>query len=138
MSPLVMVALFAVFALVMSGVSHVLKNKRAGSEKYQTILADFQQGVNEMLETDEVVEAVCGYKPCAAVTNKRLLVSGKTGIDSVPFASIKAVKGLNASGYKTTNPSSMLVFEIKADKKYVLGNHSEGFEEVAQLLMKRA
>ncbi len=137
MNPLFVLIFFAVFAAVMSVVSNLLKNKRAGSEKHQAILADFQKAVEEMLDEGEAVEAVCGYNPCAAVTNRRLLVSSKAGIDSVPFDSIKAVKGLNASGSKTTNPSSMLVLEIKADKKYVLGNHSEGFDAVARLLMKR-
>ena len=97
----------------------VLKKTRAGSEKYQQILADFEQRVTAMLDTDETVEGMCGYKPCAAVTNKRLLVDTKAGIDVVPFEQIKKVKGMDSAGNKTTNPDRMLVLEIKAEKKYV-------------------
>jgi len=132
MGPVILI-LFLVIALIPL-LGSVLKKKRAGSEKYQQILADFQQGVEGMLEADEQVEAVCGYKPCAAVTNKRLLVSTKAGIDSVPFSEIIKLKGMSAGGNTTKNPGSMLVFEIKAKQKYTLGNHSEGFNRVVELL----
>jgi len=134
MNPLYLMLFFAIFAVVMSIVGNVLKKKRAGSEKYQKIIEDFQQAVTDMLEADETVEALCGYRPCAAVTSKRLLVSGKTGIDAVLFSEIKALRGLNASGNKTRDPDRMLVFEIKAGKKYALGNHSEGFDQVVRAL----
>lgn len=83
-----------------------------------------------------MVEGICGYHPCAAVTNKRLLVSTKHGINSVPFSEIKSLRGTNATGSKTYDPDRMLVFEIKAGKKYVLGNHSEGFEDVVSALFR--
>lgn len=122
--------------LVVSLIAGVVKKKRAGSEKYQQMLADFEQRVNAMLEADETVEGLCGYKPCAAVTNKRLLVDTKAGIDSVAFQQIKKVKGMDAAANRTTNPDRMLVLEIKAEKKYVLGNHSEGFNGFVDALMR--
>ena len=122
--------------LVVSLIAGVVKKKRAGSEKYQQMLADFEQRVNDMLEADETVEGLCGYKPCAAVTNKRLLVDTKAGIDSVAFQQIKKVKGMDAAANRTTNPDRMLVLEIKAEKKYVLGNHSEGFKGFVDALMR--
>lgn len=136
MNPLYVVLFISIIGAVMSMVGSVLKKKRAGSEKYQKIIEDFQQQVNEMLEQDEAVEAVCGYNPCAAVTNKRLLISTKTGIDSVQFCQIKSMKGMTTSGNKTKNPDSMLTFTIKAEKKYVLGNESEGFERVVESLYR--
>lgn len=126
--------LLIVIVVVVPVLSIVLKKMRAGSEKYQQIMADFEQKVQAMLEADEQVEAMCGYKPCAAVTNKRLLVSSKEGVDVVPFASISKLHGMNSSGNKTKYPGQMLVFQIKADKKYTLGNHSDGFEQVVQRL----
>ena len=111
-------------------IGKALKEKRGGNEKYQKMMADFQQQVQNELSDGEVVEAICGYIPCAAVTNKRLLISSKTGIETVQFDEIKSLKGMNAAGNKTRNPEQMLGFTIKANKKYVLGNHSEGFAEV--------
>ena len=136
MSPLMMTLFMGILAAVAAVMIPVLKKKRGGSEKYQQMLADFNQQVNGMLEADETVEAVCGYRPCAAVTSKRLLVSTKNGIDSVAFDQIRKIKGMDGAGNKTTNPDRMLVYEIKADKKYVLGNHSEGFNEVVLGLQK--
>lgn len=130
------ILLFAALLAGISLLSNALKKKRAGSEKYQQILLDFEQRVNAMLEADESVEGLCGYKPCAAVTNKRLLVDGKAGIESIAFQQIKKVKGMNVSGNHTTNPDQMLVLEIKAEKKYVLGNHSEGFCQFVNVLMQ--
>ena len=136
MDPIILLGFILVAGLV-SVFSIVLKNKRAGSEKYQQILADFRQSAEALLDADEHIEALCGYKPCAAITNKRLLVSTKNGIDSVAFSEIKKLNGMNASGNNTKNPTSMLVFQIKANKKYTLGNHSEGFDQVVNLLYQR-
>lgn len=126
--------LLIIIVVVVPVLGSVLKKARAGSEKYQQIMADFQQKVQAMLDADEQVEAMCGYKPCAAVTNKRLLVSAKEGVDVVPFAQIKKLHGMNSSGNNTKYPAQMLVFQIKADKKYTLGNHSDGFEQVVERL----
>ena len=115
--------------------ANIFKKTREGSAKYQQILADFEQRVNAMLEADETVEGICGYKPCAAVTNKRLLVDTKAGIDSVAFQQIKKMKGMDSGANKTTDPDRMLVLEIKAEKKYTLGNHSEGFNGFVNALM---
>jgi len=136
MNPVILIAFLIVTGAV-SILANVLKKKRAGSEKHQQILADFRQSVEAMLDADEQIEALCGYKPSAAVTNKRLLVSTRNGIDSVAFSSIKKLNGMNARGDNTKHPANMLVFQIKADKKYVLGNHSEGFEQVVALLYQR-
>lgn len=136
MNPVVLIVFIIVMALI-PVLGSVLKNKRAGSEKYQQIMADFKQAVEAMLDADEQVEAMCGYKPAAAVTSKRLLVSTKNGIDSIAFDEIKKLNGMNASGYNTKNAANMLAFQIKANKKYTLGNHSEGFEQVVALLYQR-
>ena len=136
MNVIVIILFFALFASVMSFVNDGLKKKRSGNAKYQNILSEFNSKIYGMLEPGEIVEGVCGYRPCAAVTNRRFLVDTKAGVRSVAFSEIKSVKGMNASGNKTTNPDQMLVFEIKADKKYVLGNHSEGFAQVVNSLYK--
>lgn len=136
MSPFVLILFFAVFPAVMAVVSLVLKKNRAGSGKHQMILENFRQNVSDMLQQGEVLEGICGYSPCAAVTNQRLLVSTKQGIDSVQFYEIKSLRGTNATGSKTYDPDRMLVFEIKAGKKYVLGNHSEGFNDVVSALFR--
>jgi len=133
---------FGLFCLILSAVMSViggiLKKKRGGSEKFQTIMEEFRKNVNGMLEENETVEALCGYNPCAAVTNKRLLMGTKKGIEVVQFSEIRKLSGLNGAGNKTMDPSRMLVFEIKANKKYVLGNHSEGFDQVVEALVRRA
>lgn len=134
MNPLYYGLFVVILSAVFAALGSVLKKNRAGSEKYQQIMEDFRQQVDGMLEQGETVEAVCGYKPCAAVTNKRLLISGKEGIDSVQFHEVKALKGMDAGGNRTKNPDRMLVFEIRAAKKYVLGNHSEGFNQVVESL----
>ncbi len=136
MDTLLPILFFGIFTIVMLLVGKALKKKRAGSAKYQKILEDFQQGVNSMLEADEVVESVCGYNPCAAVTSKRLLVGTKKGIETVQFSEIKSLKGLNAKADDTTNPDWMLVFQIKANKRYTLGNHSDGFKQVVEALYR--
>ena len=136
MDPIIWVLALVIVVLIPI-LSLVMKKVRGGSEKYQQILADFQQQAQQMLEADEQIEAVCGYKPCAAVTNKRLLVSTKEGIDSVAFSEIKKLKGMNSGGNATKNPTGMLVFEIKAAKKYTLGNHSDGFNDVVNLLYRK-
>lgn len=115
-------------------VAQVLKKKRAGSTKYQKIMADFEQQVKIELGRDEVVEAICGYIPCAAVTNRRLLISTKTGIETVEFNEIYHLRGINGHGDKTSDPTQMLAFTIKARNKYTLGNHSEGFDQVVMRL----
>jgi len=124
----------ALLVIIMPLIGKVLKEKRGVSEKYQRIMEDFQQQVQNELAEDEVVEAMCGYVPCAAVTNKRLLISAKTGLETVHFSEIKSLKGMNAAGNKTTNPAQMLIFTIKANRKYSLGNHSEGFDQVVATL----
>ncbi len=136
MTPTISIAFIILIALIPI-LSNVLKVKRAGSNKYQHIITDFLQNAETMLDTDEQIEAVCGYKPCAAITNKRLLVSTKNGIDSVAFNDVKKLNGMTASGNNTKYASSMLVFQIKANKKYTLGNHSEGFEKLVTLLYQR-
>lgn len=134
MSPLMMTLFMGILAAVFAVLIPVLKKRRGSSEKYQQIMADFKEQVSAMLEEGETVEAVCGYKPCAAVTTRRLLVSSKNGIDVVPFGEIKKLQGMDGGGNKTAHPDRMIVFEIKAAKKYVLGNHSEGFSKVVNRL----
>ncbi len=136
MNPLYIGLFFALLVSVMPLIGKVLKKKRGNSEKYQKIMEDFQISVQSALTEGEVVEAVCGYVPCAAVTNKRLLIGAKTGLETVHFADITSLKGMNGAGDKTSNPDQMLVFSIKANKKYVLGNHSEGFNEVVTSLFQ--
>lgn len=136
MNPLYLILFMSILSAVFAGLGSVLKKKRAGSKKYQKIMEYFQQQINGMLEHDETIETVCGYNPCAAVTNKRLLVSSKTGIDTVQFHEIKALKGIDAGGNKTKTPDRMLFFEINAAKKYVLYNHSEGFNQVVESLFR--
>jgi len=41
---------------------------------------------------------------------------------------------MNYSGNLTNNPDNMLAFEMFADKKYVLANHSAGFARVVRAL----
>lgn len=134
MKSLYIVLFLALCVAAMPLIGNVLKKKRGGSEKYQRIMADFRQLVQNELTEGEVVEAVCGYNPCAAVTNKRLLIGGKAGLETVDFSGIKSLKGMNGAGNKTANPNLMLVFTIVAEKKYVLGNHSEGFDQLVTRL----
>ena len=134
MSAVEMVLFFAVFGIVMRVVGEKLKKNRNSSEKYQKILTDFSSSVSRMLMPGERVEGMCGYSPCAAVTNRRLIIGDKKGIREVPFSSIRKTKGMNYSGNRTSDPDNMLVYEIYADKKYVLGNHSEGFAQVVRVL----
>ena len=131
-----MILFFALIGAVLSFMSGKLKEKRGSSEKYQKILGDFYGSVARQLQPGECVEAYCGYMPCAAVTNRRLVISDKQGMKSVPFYQIRKVKGMDYSGNKTYDPKRMLCFEIKADKKYVLGNHSEGFDQVVTALYR--
>lgn len=128
--------LIAVFGVVMGIIGTVLKNKRANNPKYIKILEDFRKSVSNMLEPGEEVIAVCGYRPCAAATNQRLLVSAKNGVDSIPYANIKKVKGMDTAGNKTTDPFRMIAVTVKAEKKYTLGNHSEGFAQVVSAVYK--
>ncbi len=137
MDSLPTILFFGVFTILMLVIGNAVKKKRAGSEKHQKILEDFRRNVTDMLEPEEAIEAVCGYNPCAAVTDRRLFVSTKKGIDVVQFSEIKSLKGLNAKADDTTNPEWMLVFQIKANKKYTLGNHSDGFNQVVQALYRR-
>lgn len=134
MKPVYMFLLLAIFGAVMTVVASLLKKKRAGSEKYQQMLTEFRQQAEAMLENGEVIEALCGYNPCAAVTGKRLLVGGKKGIDSVAFSEIRKLKGMDMMGNSVRDVSRMQLLQIKAEKNYTLGNHSEGFEAVAQKL----
>lgn len=134
MSVFGMVIFFAVFGIVMQVVSEKSKSKRDSSAKYQKILSDFSGSVSRMLVPGEQVEGLCGYYPCAAVTNKRLLINSKKGIQTIPFSAIRKTRGMNYSGDRTSNPENMLAFEIYADKKYVLGNHSAGFTRLVRVV----
>ena len=58
MNPVVLIVFIIVMALI-PVLGSVLKKKRAGSEKYQQIMADFKQAVEAMLDADEQVEAIC-------------------------------------------------------------------------------
>jgi hypothetical protein len=126
----------AVFGAVLAVISGIVKKNRGSDEKYQKIIADFYNDVTNNLEPGERIEAYCGYVPCAAVTNKRLLIGDKNGIKTVAFSQIRKVQGMNFSGNKTNDPGQMLVFEIRADKKYVLGNHSDGFAQVVEAISR--
>lgn len=134
MNPLYLGLLLALLGSVMSVVTNVVKEKRGSNEKYQKIITDFCNQVNDMLEQGEKLEAYCGYFPCAAVTNRRLLIGEKDGIKTIPFSQIQKIKGTSFSGFRTKDPNNMQTFEIKADKKYVLGNHSTGFAQVVESL----
>lgn len=136
MKPIYVLLFFSIFGAVMALVSGALKKKRASNEKYQRIMEDFYNGVNDLLEPGERLEAYCGYMPCAAVTNKRLLIGDKNGIKTVPFSQIRKIQGTSFSGNKTMDPNQMLAFEIKADKKYTLGNQTDGFAQVVNNLGK--
>ena len=46
-----------------------------GQDEDRNALAQFRREVAALLEPGETVEAVCGYGPCAAVTNRRFLVT---------------------------------------------------------------
>lgn len=133
-NPLILGVMMGLLVSLMPRIGKALKERRKGSEKYQRIMADFKQQVEAALDEGETVQAMCGYIPCAAVTNKRLLVSTKTGLDTVSFGDIVSLKGLNGAGEKTSDPDAMLVFTIKAKKKYTLGNHSDGFNQVVTSL----
>lgn len=134
MNPLFVLLCIAVIGAIVTVAAEAVKRKRGSSEKYQKILNDFHNQVSNMLEQGETLEAYCGYYPCAAVTSKRLLIGEKDGIKTVPFSQIQKIKGMSYSGNKTEYPNQMMAFEIKADKKYVLGNHSAGFEQVVEAL----
>lgn len=134
MNPLYLGLFLALLGSVMAVVASVVKKKRGSDEKYQKIITDFHDQVNNMLEQDEKLEAYCGYIPCAAVTNRRLLIGDKNGIKTIPFSQIQKIRGTSFSGFRTKDPNNMLTFEIKADKKYVLGNHSAGFAQVVKSL----
>lgn len=137
MNPLYIGLFMCIFGAVMAVISKSQKEKWSNSEKYQKIINDFYNEVTNLLEPGEEIEAYCGYVPCAAVTNKRLLISDKKGMKTISFAEIRKVQGTNFSGNKTNNPDQMFVFEIKADKKYVLGNHSDGFVQVVEAINRR-
>ena len=134
MNPIFIGLFFVVFAVVMQRVSEGMKEKRSGNEKYQKLLEDFTAEVNGMLVPGERLVACCGYNPCAAVTNRRLLIGSKKGIRSVSFSQIRKVRGMNASGSTVKNPENMMVLEIKADKNYAIGNQSAGFSQVVHAL----
>lgn len=134
MNPLYVCLLLVIIGAVMYAAASAAKKKRGSNEKYQKILTDFYNQVNNMLEEGEALEAYCGYFPCAAVTNRRLLIGDKKGIQTVPFSQIRKVKGMSYSAQKTMNPNQMAAFEIKADKKYTLGNQSDGFARVVEAL----
>lgn len=134
MNPLFMLLILAVLGSVIAIIANVLKEKRGKSPKYQKIIEDFYNNASSMLEPGEEIEAYCGYFPCAAVTGKRILIGDKKGIQSILFSDIKKIQGMNSSGSKTNDPRQMLALEIKAHKKFVLGNHSAGFEEVVESL----
>lgn len=136
MNPLFMLLVMAILGSVTAIIANVVKEKRGKSQRYQKILEDFYTNANSMLEPGEEIEAYCGYFPCAAVTGKRLLIGGKKGIQSILFSDIKKIQGMNFSGSKTNDPRQMSVLEIKANKKFALGNHSAGFEEVVESLQK--
>ena len=124
----------AIVGLIMTVVSQVLKKKRAGSAKYQAILEKFNEEVSAALEEGETVEAVCGYRPCAAVTDRRLLLSDKSGLVSIPYDQIRSVKGSDASARKTSNIGSIFFLEIKAARKWVLADEEAGFGKVVRAL----
>lgn len=130
MNPVYLGLFFLVLAIVMPMIGEMLKKIRSGSEKYQQILKDFEEQVRSELTECETIEAICGYAPCAAVTNKRLLIGTKTGIETVRFSEISSLCGMDAKGSDTADPDQMMVFTIQAKKKYVLGNHSDGFAQV--------
>lgn len=75
MNPLYVGLYFAVFGAIMAVVASVVKKRRCSNEKYQKMITDFYNQVNNMLEQGEKLEAYCGYSSCAAVTNRRLLYS---------------------------------------------------------------
>lgn len=112
--------LLALLALAAIALTPYLKKKRANNSKYQKILEDFRAQVDTMLRDGETVEAICGYYPCAAVTNYRLLIGGKKGIDSVAFAAIEKINGLDHSANKTSNADAMMMLEFKAGKNMLL------------------
>lgn len=136
MNPLFLGILVVLIPSLMTLVNSLLKEKRAGSEKYQNMQEEFLQRVNAMLDSDETVEAFCGYQPCAAITGRRLLVDTKAGIQAVAYDDIKALKGVTVSGDKTNDVERMWMIMIKADKKYTICNQSEGFAKVVESLKR--
>lgn len=134
MNPLYLGLLIAVIGSIKALITSVAKEKRGSNEEYQKMITDFYNQVSNMLEPGEKLEAYCGYSPCAAVTNRRLLIGEKDGIKTIPFSQIQKIRGTSFSGFRTKDPNNMLTLEVKADKKYVLGNHSEGFAQVVESL----
>lgn len=134
MNPLFYCFLLCLIGGIFALVANIQKEKRASSEKYQEVIASFYRQATQMLEPGECIEAYCGYNPCAAVTNRRLLVMKKNEIEAIPFSQIRKVKGMGFSGNTTKKPDQMQVFEVKADKKYVLANQSDGFVQVVEAL----
>lgn len=131
--------LYVGILLVLIGSIRVLimslgKEKHRTKEERQKILSDFYDQVNSMLEEGEILEAHCGYDPCAAVTNRRLLIGDEYGIKTIPFSQIQKVKAMNYSGYKTKDPERTGMYEIKADETYVLTKQSEDFVHVVESL----
>jgi len=60
-----------------------------------------------MLVPGEQVLGMCGYFPCAAVTNRRLIVGDKKGLREVPFSAIRKTKGMILILNKTVYFSSV-------------------------------
>ena len=136
MSPFAIIFFFAVFGVVMRILTELVNKKRGSSQKHQKILSDFRNSVTTVLMPGECVEGYCGYNPCCAVTNQRLIIGDKKGIHTIPYNQIRKTRGTDFSGNRTSAPNRMLALEIFADKKYVVGNHSEGFVQVVSALLR--
>ena len=123
-------ALFSIIAIVLRAIMN-------NSDRCQKRLEDFRQQVNDMLQEDEEVLAICGYNPCAAVTNKRLLITRRAGVDVVAFSQITKLKGTSYNGQRVDEPGQMQTFQIKAEKNYYLRYQDEGFPSVVNELFRR-
>ena len=92
-----------------------------------------------MCEDGETLQVVCpGFKTeYYAMTDKRLIVDNKKGVQSIPFSTITHVDCWRTGGGEASTPSDCQTISIHADKKYYIGRYSSRFEQIAVELMKR-
>lgn len=139
MNPFVIGLLVVVIPVI---VSSILKKKHAEEDKSPVNQArdtEARAKYQALCEEGETLQTVCrGYQTeYYAMTDRRLIIDNKKGLQSVPFESIRKVDFFKMGGGKAATASDCQVIAVHADKKYSMACYSGNFEQIAGELMRR-
>ncbi len=134
--------LVVLMGFILSTVTFIWRERAEKADQDPANIAKDQEAEKKyagLCESDETINVICrgNKEEYYVLTDKRLIIDNKNGLQSIPFDTIKKVKLQKLGGGKAGHPSLCQIITINADRKYTLARYSQKFNEIAAFFIDR-